>query len=223
MTRSSLPTAVALAASAALLLTACGGGGSDSSDKIQPSATTATAAATTPPPTTPSATPTDTVNRPSTALPKDLTMVFDWPKTGDATKDAVLHDGEQYLRALKRASARNDLKDPAYQFYSRNAALTYAHGQIKANIDGGWAPTGQDHYYGAKTSIVRSGSATLSFCRDQSKVFSMNVKTKAVNRTAPNDDSYILYNILLVKDAASNGIWQSSQITVIEGAKQCRN
>ncbi|MFF7197231.1 hypothetical protein ACFZAM_26430 [Streptomyces sp. NPDC008079] len=221
MTRSSLPIAVALAASAGLLLTACGGGGSDSSDKIQPSETVTTAA-----PTATTASPTqaagDGVNRPSTELPKDLTMAFEWPKTGDATKDAVLNDGEQYLRALKRASARDDLKDPAYQFYSRNAALTYAHDQIKANVDGGFAPTGEDHYYSAKVSIVRSGSATLSFCRDQSKVFSKKVKTGEVLRSAPNDDSFILYNLLLTKDAASNGVWQSSQITVIEGAKQCR-
>ncbi|MFI1098587.1 hypothetical protein [Streptomyces sp. NPDC020917] len=219
MTRTSLPIAVALAASAGLLLSACGGGGS-SSDKIQSSASTPTSA----PTTTASASPTasDAVKRPSTALPKDLTMAFDWPKTGDATKDAVLSDGEQYIRALKRASAMDDLKDPAYQFYSRDDALSYAHDQIKANIDGGYAPTGQDHYYDAKVNVVRAGSATLSFCRDQSKVFSKVVKTGKVLRSAPNADSFILYNVLLVKDDHSNGVWQSSQITVVEGAKQCQ-
>lgn len=149
-------------------------------------------------------------------------MTFDWPRTGDATKDAVLSDGEQYVRALKRASALEDLKDPAYQFYSRNAALTYAHDQIKANADGGWAPTGQDHYYDAKVKVVRSGSATLSSCRDQSKVFSKNVKTGKINRTAPSANSFLLYNLLLVNDSGSNGVWQASQITVIEGAAQCR-
>jgi hypothetical protein len=220
VTRSSLPLAVALAASAGLLLSACGGGGSDSSDKIATSSTgpAATAAATT----TASATASDDVKRPSTALPKDLTMTFDWPRTGDATKDAVLRDGEQYVRALKRASAEGDIKDPAYLFYSRDDALSYAHDQIKANIDGGWAPTGHDHYYAAKVDVVNSGSATLSFCRDQSKVFSKNVKTGKVVRGTPNADSFILYNLLLVHDSASNGVWQSSRITVIEGAKQCR-
>ncbi|MBY8882767.1 hypothetical protein [Actinacidiphila acidipaludis] len=219
MTRTSLPIAVALAASAGLLLTACGGSGS-SSDKITSSATTPTSAA--PTTTAPSPTASDTVKRPSTALPKDLTMTFDWSKTGDATKDAVLNDGEQYIRALKRASANDDLKDPAYQFYSRDDALSYAHDQIKANVDGGYAPTGQDHYYDANVKIVRTGSATLTFCRDQSKVFSKVVKTGKVIRSAPNADSFILYNVLLVKDGNSNGVWQSSQITVIEGAKQCQ-
>lgn len=220
MTRSTLPFAAALATSATLLLTACGGSGSDSADKIQPSATgTPTTTASVSPSSTAAS---DAVKRPSTALPSDLKMVFDWPKTGDATKDAVLNDGEQYIRALKRASARNDLKDPAYQFYSRNAALTYAHNQIQANIDGGYAPTGDDHYYDAKVGVVNSGSASLSFCRDQSKVYSKVVKTGEVIRSAPNADSYILYNLLLVHDKVSNGVWQASQITVIEGASQCR-
>jgi hypothetical protein len=217
VTRSTLPIAAA-ALSAGLLLTACGGGGADNSDKIQPSSTTANPTATSAVPTATA----DAVKRPSTALPKDLTMAFDWPKTGDATKDAVLGDGEQYIRALKRASAEDNLKDPAYQFYSRDDALSYAHDQIKANVDGGYAPMGQDHYYSAKVGLVRSGSATLSFCRDQSKVFSKVVKTGKVLRSAPNADSFIQYNLLLVKDGHSNGVWQTSQITVIEGAKQCR-
>lgn len=149
-------------------------------------------------------------------------MAFDWPRTGDATKDAVLADGEQYMRALKRASAEESLSDPAYQFYSRDDALTYAHDQIKANIDGGYAPTGDDRYYAAKVSVVRAGSATLSFCRDESKVFSKKVATGKVLRTAPNKDSFVSYNLLLVKDAASHGVWQSTQITVIVGAARCR-
>jgi hypothetical protein len=164
----------------------------------------------------------EAVKRPSTALPKDLTMAFDWPKTGDPTKDAVLEDGEQYIRALKRASALDDLKDAAYQFYSRDDALSYAHDQIKENVDAGLAPTGHDHYYDPKVKIVRSGTATLSFCRDQSQVFSKKVSTGQVNRTTPDDNSYLLYNLLLVKDAASHGIWQSSQITVIGKATQCK-
>lgn len=222
MTRSSL-TVAACAVSVGLMLTACGGGGSDSSDKIQPSMARTTTSTTPSQSQSQSAIPTaDGVKRPSTALPKDLTMTFDWPKTGDTTKDAVLSDGEQYIRALKRASAEDDLKDPAYQFYSRDDALSYAHDQIKANIDAGYAPTGHDHYYDAKVNVVRTGSATLGFCRDQSEVFSKEVTTGKVLRSTPNADSFLQYNVLLVRDGSSNGVWQSSRITVIEGAKQCR-
>jgi hypothetical protein len=219
VTRTTLPlTAVALSATAALLLTACGGGSTKGSDTI-PGANTAPASSSSP---SPSASATeDSVKRPSTALPKDITMTFDWPQTGNAKQDAVLNDGEQYMRAIMRASALNDLKDPAYQFYSRDRGFAYAHRQIKANIDGGWAPTGLDRYYKATANVFKAGSATLSFCRDQSKGFSKSVKTGKVNRTGTNTLSYLLYNLLLVKDADSNGVWQTFQITVIEAA-QCK-
>lgn len=218
MTRSSLPIAVAAAVSAGLLLTACGGGGSDSSDKIQPDTTGPSASASSP---TASASASSAVRRPSTALPKGFTVTFDWPKTGDATKDAILQDGEQYIRAYNRAAALGTLKDPAYGFYSRNQGLSYAQAQIKANIDGGWAPTGVDHYYRVKADVIRTGAATLSYCEDQSKAYSKNVKTGKVNITTASANSFVLYNVLFVKDAASNGVWQASQVTVIERATQC--
>ncbi|MDJ0342487.1 hypothetical protein QMK19_22395 [Streptomyces sp. H10-C2] len=219
MTRSTLPTAtaVALTLATALALTACG---SDSKPSNEISGIPTTAATTAP--ATPSATPGDSVKRPPTDLPSDLKMVFTWPKTGDSARDSVLNDGEQYIRAIKRASAKNDLKDPAYAFYSRNEGLVYAHNQVKANIDGGWAPTGDDRYYEAKADVFKAGSATLTFCRDQSKVFSKKVKTGEVVRSPANDKSYVLYNLLLVKDGSSNGVWQTSKITVLEGALQCK-
>jgi hypothetical protein len=213
VTRSTLPIAVTVTALLGLPLSACGGG-SEPADRKEPVATS-----TAPPP----AATAEAVRRPTTELPGNLRMVFDWPKTGDAAKDAVLTDAEQYVRALKRASARHDLKDPAYRFYARNAALTYAHDQIKVNIDGGWAPVGDDRYYDVKVDLLDSGRATLGFCRDQSKVFSRDVRTGRVNRGAPNANSYVLYNLLLVHDDASNGVWQASEITVIEGVAKCRH
>lgn len=218
MTRSTLPIAAALAALAALLLTACGGGGSDSSDKIQSSATSTPSV--TASPSAPSASPslTDTVKRPSTELPKDLTMTFDWPKTGDVTKDAVLNDGEQFVRAYTRAAASHDRKDPAYRFYSRDDAFTYAQGQITENIDEDLAPTGLDRYYAATVTVVRSGSATLSFCEDQTKNYSKKVKTGKVLVTTPSIKDYYQYNLLLFRNA-SNGVWQASKITVLEAPK----
>ncbi|MCM2427837.1 hypothetical protein [Streptomyces sp. RKAG337] len=219
MTRSTPPIAAALATATALALalTACGSDAKPS-EGISGVPTTAPTTA----PTTPSASPADSVKRPPTDLPSDLKMVFTWPKTGDAARDSVLNDGEQYMRAIKRASAKDDLKDPAYAFYSRNDGLAYAHNQIKANIDGGWAPTGDDRYYEAKADVFKAGSATLTFCRDQSKVFSKKVKTGEVLRTPADDKSYVLYNLLLVKDGSSNGVWQTSKITVVEGAAQCK-
>jgi hypothetical protein len=219
VTRAALPVCAALAASAALLLTACGGGGSDSADKARPSDTgTPSATATS---ASPSATASDGVNRPSTALPKDLTMTFDWRTTGNVTKDAVLHDGRQYVQAFNRAAALNSLKDPAYQFYSRDQALTYARGQITDNIKEGWAPTGLDRYDSAKVAVVSDTSATLTFCEDQSKNYSKELKTGKVLLTTPSIGDYYRYNLLLFKDP-TNGVWQTSKITVLE-APSCKH
>ncbi len=147
-------------------------------------------------------------------------MTFDWPSTGDATKDAVLKDGEQYIRAYTRAAAAHDLKDPAYLFYARDDALTYAHDQISQNISKDWAPTGLDRYYSAAVSLVAGGSATLSFCEDQSKNYSKDLKTGKVLVTTPSIGDFYQYNLLLFKDA-SDGVWQTSKITVLEAPK-CR-
>ncbi|MDJ0346707.1 hypothetical protein QMK19_34590 [Streptomyces sp. H10-C2] len=218
MTCHTLSSTVALVTAAALALTACSGDDAKTSGQ-------ATGAPSTPSTTTPTrdtSSPSATARRPVTDLPSDLKMVFVWPKTGNTTQDAVLNDGEQYIRALKRASAKNDLTDPGYAFYSRNDGRAYARSQIQANITGGWAPTGDDRYYDAKADVFKAGSATLSFCRDQSKVFSKNVETGAVVRTSPNAKSFVLYNLLLVTDTASHGVWQTTKITVIAGAPQCR-
>jgi hypothetical protein len=219
MTRTSLPVAVAVAVSGGLLLAACGGGGgSDSSDPIQP-ATTAPAAVTAAGTPTARVTVAGGVTRPSTALPKDLTMTFEWPKTGDATKDAVLSDAEEYVRAYTRAAAAHNLKDPAYLFYSRGDALSYARDQINQNIKQDWAPTGIDSYYSAKVATVRSNSATLTFCEDQSKNYSKDLKTGKVLVTTPSIDDYFRYNLLLYKNPA--GVWQAAKITVLE-APACK-
>lgn len=217
MTRSTLPIAAALTMATILSLSACGSD-AEPADEISGVPTAAPTSA----PATPSTAAGDSVQRPPTDLPSDLKMVFTWPKTGDAARDSVLNDGEQYLRAIKRASVKNDLKDPAYPFYSRNDGLVYAHNQIKANISGGWAPTGDDRYYAAKADVFKAGSATLTFCRDQSRIFSKKVKTGEVVRTPATDKSFVLYNLLLVKDGSSKGVWQTSKITVVEGAAQCK-
>jgi hypothetical protein len=204
-----------------LLLTACGGGGTPHA-KITGAATKAASASPSP---SASATTTDgkTTKLPSTAVPSDLKLVFDWPRTGNATKDAVLSDGEQYIRAMSRAEAHDDLKDPAYQFYSRDQALTYAYGQINNNVKGGWAPTGIDRYYRATIDVVNSRKATLTFCRNQTKSYSKKVATGKINYTPDNDpDNYLLYSLLLVKDSYSHGIWQTTRIQVLR-RPQCKS
>ncbi|MEV7142230.1 hypothetical protein [Streptomyces tauricus] len=89
---------------AALSLSACGG---DSPDDGVAGADTG---AGTRKPGSPSASASASAvaGRPKIELPSDLTYAFEWPKTGDKEKDAVLGDSEQFIKAVDMAIAEQD-------------------------------------------------------------------------------------------------------------------
>ena len=70
--------------------------------------------------------------------------------------------------------------------------------------------------------MVRAGSVTLSYCRDQTKAYSKKFSTGKVHLTTPSDSDFVLYNALLFKDASSHGVWQVSHISIVERATQCK-
>ncbi|MEV6313923.1 hypothetical protein [Streptomyces sp. NPDC051776] len=215
MTARSLPvTAVLLAALAAALLTACGDGESKAEDDGIADAETSRASR------TPSASAPADGKRPETGLPAGLDMTFEWSGTGKPSSDAVFADAEQFFRGLKRASANHNLKDPAYSFYSTGQGLSYAVEQIKSNIEGGFAPTGSDRYFKGQVAVFGKDSAALVTCRDQTKLFSKDLKTKKVHRTDPkSEENLVLYNMGMKKDA--EGVWKVSEVAVTVPAKEC--
>ncbi|MFF4825313.1 hypothetical protein ACFY20_20210 [Streptomyces sp. NPDC001312] len=220
MARRALPatasTLTALTAIATLTLTACGGGGDAKSDDIK-GADTGTATPTA------SASSAADAQRPDISVPKDLTLVFDFKKPSDSDEATALDDASNFIRALKHSIAAQDPKDAAYQFYSTAGAAKYAESQIEAWVKGGWTPTGEDRYYDAVTSKADGAKAVLvSFCRNQAKSYSKDIKTNQVNYTKESLDSYLKYRILMKPSASSSGIWQAQQIEVEGKAKECR-
>ncbi|MFF3767992.1 hypothetical protein ACFYYR_28450 [Streptomyces sp. NPDC001922] len=208
--RARIPAAALLAASA-MLLAACGGESEPSPKGIEGAKKGGSE--------TPSASPSAPAGRPSVELPDDLEMNFAWGGTGKPAENAVYRDAEQFFRGMKRASARNDLKDPAYLFYSKSGGTKYAATQIGLNIKENLAPTGKDRYFDGKVAI-EGGTAGLVTCRDQSKVFSKNKKTNKVYRNAPDPKtSYSRYTLRLEK--SSKGVWKVSYVYVTEGVKEC--
>ena len=118
--RPTMLTAAALTAVAALSLTACGSGDDSpkDNDKIAGADTggdSSTSAS-------PSASASDSAERPTIKLPSDVTYDFEWKKTGDADKDAVLNDAEQRIKAVAMAISKQDALDKAYIFYSEGTA-----------------------------------------------------------------------------------------------------
>ncbi|MFI6339493.1 hypothetical protein [Streptomyces sp. NPDC050535] len=216
MKRRSLPVAAAFAATAALLLTACGGGDDDTkgNDKIAGADTggsTASASS--------SASATESVDRPDMTLPDDVTETFEGWKTGDMTKDAILADAGRAQTAVTFAVTDGDPKSEALSFYQAGTALPGSQDWVKTVVDSGSTFSGAVRYYAPKLEVFDAKSAGLSYCSDESKAFNKNRKTQKVDKTAANDDSYVLYSTRLDRD--EKGIWQTTKLASERGNATC--
>ncbi|MET9912726.1 hypothetical protein ABZZ74_39095 [Streptomyces sp. NPDC006476] len=216
MKRRTLPTAVALTAATALLLTACGSGGdgSKANDKI---AGADTGSATT---ASPSASASSTAARPKIELPADLSYTFDWSKTGNAAKDAVLADSEQSIKAVDLAIANQNPLDKTYLFYYEGEAAAQIQRYVQAYVKADARTTGHYRYYAPVVNISASDQASLVYCEDQSKAYDLYLKTKKVNKTAVTKNSYVLYSTQLHKNG--NGVWAVQKLMSVRGSSKCQ-
>ncbi|WP_329299954.1 hypothetical protein OG410_17130 [Streptomyces sp. NBC_00659] len=206
----------AVGASAALFLTACGGGGDKpkANDKIAGADTGDKASS------SPGAGATQSTGRPKIELPSDLTLTFEGSKTGDDTKDAVLADSAERMRAVDAAITGTDPKGEALGYYNTGKALEAALTWINQFKDAGSTLTGEARYYDRTVTLNGKTSASLTFCADESKGYAKDKKTNKVNKTPATKNSYVLYNTRL--DKSSEGVWQTSQIISTRGAARCR-
>ena len=123
--------ALTLTAAAALTLSACGSDDSSKSkdnDKIAGADTGDKASA------SPSPSAADSADRPKIELPSDLSYTFDWPKTGDKEKDAILADSEQSIKAVDLAIVNQDALDKAYLYYYEGEAAAGTQTFIQAYV-----------------------------------------------------------------------------------------
>jgi hypothetical protein len=201
---------------AALLLTACGGGGDEpkANDKIA-GADTGSATSAAP---VPSAT--QSAGRPKIELPSDLTYTFEWPKTGDKGKDAVLADSEQSIKAVDLAIVNQDALDKAYLFYYEGEAAAQTQKFIEAYVKAKARTTGAYRYYDAAADVNDSDSASLVYCEDQGKAYDMYLKPKKIDKTAVTKNSYVLYNTQLRKN--DKGVWVIEKLLSQRGSAKCQ-
>ncbi|MFB7657391.1 MULTISPECIES: hypothetical protein [unclassified Streptomyces] len=215
--RPSLLAALTLTAAAALTLSACGGddSSSDEKDKIAGADTGSS---------TPSASPTtsepSTADRPKIELPTDVTYKFEWGKTGDPVKDAVLHDAEQRIRAVDMAIAEQDALHAAYRFYSEGEAAAGSQKYIQEFVDHKARTTGVTRYYGESVNAKDDGTASLVYCEDQSKAFNKFLKTGKTDVTSATKDSYVLYAGTLRKNGS--GVWVTERLVSERGSSKCQ-
>ncbi|MFF8946510.1 hypothetical protein ACF1A5_30420 [Streptomyces sp. NPDC014864] len=210
-----LTTAVATT-TAALLLTGCGGGdtGSKDNDNIAGADTGKSASP------SPSPTASATAGRPKIELPADLTYTFDWPKTGDKDKDAVLSDSEQSIKAVDLAIVHQNPLDKAYRFYYEGEAAAQTQQFIEAYKKAKARTTGAYRYYGAVVDVSSPSSASLVYCEDQGKAYDLYLKTKKVDKTPVTKNSYVLYSSRLHRN--DNGVWVIEKLISQRGSSKCQ-
>lgn len=208
-----MPALTALMAAATLTLTSCGTD-TPSDDKIN--------GADDPKP-SPTSSPTDspdTGKRPEIKLPSDMSYEFDWGNTGNKTKDAVLSDTEQFIKAVDLAIAEQDPLHEAFLFYTEGKAAADGEQFIQEFVDHKDRITGFKRYYNAVVNISGNGEASLTYCEDQSKSFNKSLKTGKVNKTPTTKDSYVIYGAeLKVND---EGVWVTYELTSQRGVASCQ-
>ena len=214
------PRLLATAASGAvtaLLLTGCGGGDGDSAgnDKIAGADTGSDTSA------SPSTSASPAADRPKIELPSDLTYSFDWPKTGDEDKDAVLSDSEQFIKAVDMAIAEQDPLHKAYRFYSEGTAAAGSQEFIQEFVDYGDRITGAKRYYDANVQINTDGTAGFVYCEDQNNAYNKSVKTGKTEVTPKSDENYVLYNSHLRVN--KQGVWITEKLTSQRGSTACQS
>lgn len=215
--RPTLLAAIALTAAAALSLSACG---SDDSSKDKDNDKIAGADTGTEKSASPSASASAVAGRPKIKLPSDLHYTFEWNKTGDADKDAVLSDGEQFIKATDQAIANQDPLDPAYRFYSEGELAATTQEYVQRFVDHKARTTGTYRFYDESVTVRGDGTATLSYCEDQGKAYNKYVKTGKVDKTPVTKNSYVLYNTALKKNKA--GVWVTQDMLSERASGKCQ-
>ncbi|MEV0635295.1 hypothetical protein AB0I77_10085 [Streptomyces sp. NPDC050619] len=214
--RPTLLAAIALTAAAALSLSACGSDDSSKdNDKIVGADTGSETAA------SPTVSPSTASDRPKLELPSDLTYTFDWPKTGDADKDAILSDSEQFIKAVDMAIAEQDPLSKAYRYYSEGVAAAGSQKFIQEFVDYKDRITGAKRYYNAKVKVNDEGTAGFVYCEDQNKAYNKSLKTGKTELTPQSKDNYVLYSSRLRVN--KQGVWITETLTSQRGSVACQS
>ena len=210
-------TVTTLTATAALLLGGCGGGDGDSSPGGIKGAGSASASAAA----SASASVSVSAGAPDVSVPDDLDLVFDFAKPSDARSAAALADAENYIRALDHGIAAQDPEDPAYKYYSDGPAAEYAKSQIKAWVKGSWTVTGTDQYSNAETTTLSNKNVVVTFCRNQAKFYSKEIKTGKILYTEESPSSYQKFTLLMNPPSGSSQAWKAMAVEVKGEVEEC--
>ncbi|MFG3246851.1 hypothetical protein [Streptomyces sp. NPDC048187] len=214
--RPTLITALTLTAVAALTLSACGSDDSSGDNDKIVGADTSSAA----PSVSPTASESAEAARPKIELPADLSHKFEWPKTGDKDKDAILADGEQSIKAVDLAIVNQDALDKAYLYYYEGEAAAGTQKFIQNYVDQKAGITGSYRFYAPEVTVDEDGTASFTYCEDQGKAYVKYLETGKVRKTEVSAKSYVIYHTSLKKNR--EGVWEIQKIASQSGSDQCQ-
>jgi len=219
--RPTLLRTLALAVTASLALSACGSDdGSKGDEKSKGNDKAAGSESRSGTSASPTPSELDSSGRPKITFPSDAKNVFEYEKTGDAVKDAVLADSTLSVNSVDEAIFEASTGTKALGFYNSGKALEASITFVRRYIDGGDTWTGETRYFNYKVTLSGTNKAYVTYCSDESRSYIKNRKTNTVDKTPTTEDAYVLYNTALAKNA--EGIWQTSNIVSNRGSKACQ-
>ncbi|PSM43655.1 hypothetical protein C6Y14_08445 [Streptomyces dioscori] len=91
---------------------------------------------------------------------------------------------------------------------------------VKAFVDVGWTVTGDTRYFDRQVTVGSKGTASLTYCADESKAFSKVIKTGEIKGTEVTKESYVAYGVQVEKN--DEGVWELMKISSTRGADKCQ-
>lgn len=212
---------VAALAGAALLLTGCSSGGDDGGDDGIAGIGEGQQTEEPDPGTEGDPEPEDEgVDRPDIQVGPDLEMVFEGEETGDQVKDAVLLDNEWYLKAVYEVITTYDREGSSIGFYAQGDALLRDMDLVESFIADGVTSAGTMRYFNRQVNLVDEDTAEVSYCRDFTKVETVDFETGDVVEEADPQAPATL-NTAVTK-LSELGVWQTIERTTERGATACQ-
>lgn len=217
--------ALAGAVSTAVLLatlTACSSDSDSSDDPIQGAPSGQPSASDSSSPSAPEPEPStkdDGVDRPEIVLPESLELLIEPGGTNDPVEQSILYDNEQRISSIYAAMAAQDTQSPAISFYNGQGAQGRTVRVLERVIEDNTVTAGVVRYFKREVDILDEGSATVTYCRDFSGAYDVDVDTgEAVSEIEP-DAEPTFYTERVELNA--EGVWHAVEYGTEAGASEC--
>ncbi|WP_432095190.1 hypothetical protein [Streptomyces sp. bgisy100] len=208
MSARSLSVAVT-AIAAAMVLTACGGGdGRPKDDKINGAEEGAEGPSA-------SAPASHAAGRPEIKL-KHFKADFEGWTNSDPKLQAILNDGKERLRAGYAAIIAGDPHDKNFAFYDVGQAARSGPRWVRDYKD--LTLLGAVRAFDPQVHMSNEGFGVLSYCVDETKGYTRNLKNGKVETTPKGSKSKVQYRTRLDKN--THGVWETSAVESVRGG--CR-